>query len=114
VTPVGGPFPGNRYELDVPNYASFPDLLFASSPDLPPCGSNTSASRTWLEIDATDLVNPANDSYLISFCSFATPSDMNGAWVFIPAGTTPPPGIYITLTDRRCGIVYKSNTITLQ
>src|SRR5262245_56432942 len=39
--------PPNAFRLVVTNAASYPGSLFASSPDLPPCGANTRASRTW-------------------------------------------------------------------
>ena len=39
-----------RYNYDVLNKADYPAALFAASPDLPPCGANTKASRTWVDI----------------------------------------------------------------
>ena len=36
-----------RYRFDVLNKESYPDELFAASSNLPPCGSNTKAARTW-------------------------------------------------------------------
>src|ERR1051325_10385260 len=38
-----------RYNYYVDNFADFPNELFAASPDLPPCGKNTKASRTWID-----------------------------------------------------------------
>jgi hypothetical protein len=104
---------GNRYELDVTNYASFPDALFAPAPDLEACGLNTSSSRTWVDIYGTDGINPANDTRIFGFCAFGQASDLNLAWFKIPTGSTPPEKAYITLTDRKCNLVYKSNAITL-
>jgi len=39
-----------RYTYDVANKDAYPDDLFAASPDLPPCGQNTKAARTWIDI----------------------------------------------------------------
>src|SRR5262245_14279309 len=44
----GTPF--TRYNLCVNNWSAFPAELFKAAPDLPPCGLNTNASRTWVEI----------------------------------------------------------------
>ena len=39
-----------RYNFDVFNKGDYPDDLFAASPNLPPCGTNTKAARTWVDI----------------------------------------------------------------
>lgn len=39
-----------RYRYSVDNLSVYPDELFAASPTLPPCGSNASSSRTWVDI----------------------------------------------------------------
>ena len=36
-----------RYYFEVFNREDYPPDMFAASPKLPPCGSNTNASRTW-------------------------------------------------------------------
>src|SRR5919197_1300409 len=38
-----------RYNYEVFNFADYPNELFAASPNLPPCGKNTKAARTWLD-----------------------------------------------------------------
>jgi hypothetical protein len=38
-----------RYKYTVANRADYPDELFVASPDLPPCGRNSKASRTWID-----------------------------------------------------------------
>ena len=38
-----------RYSYLVDNFAAYPDTLFAPAPELPPCGSNTKSSRTWVD-----------------------------------------------------------------
>ena len=37
-----------RYRYDVFNKDAYPADMFAASPNLPPCGANTKASRTWV------------------------------------------------------------------
>src|SRR5437879_5905450 len=39
-----------RYKYDVFNKDAYPAELFAAAPALPPCGANTKASRTWVDI----------------------------------------------------------------
>lgn len=46
------------YSLVINNKDDYPDYLFNKSPSLPPCGLNTSASRTWA------LIYDHNDDYL--------------------------------------------------
>ena len=79
--------------LNVANWAQYPTELFAARPDLPPCGRNANASRTWV-----DIYNSAGDR-LYGFCALGAPSDLNAIWVssgLVGVGE----GIYITLTDR--------------
>ena len=38
-----------RYKYDVTNKSRYSDALFAASPDLPPCGLNSNAARTWVD-----------------------------------------------------------------
>jgi len=95
-----------RFELDVPNYASFPNELFAQAPDLAACGLNTSASRTWVDI------LDGNGNFLAGFCSFSQASDLNLLWFQKPVAQWPAEA-YIKLTDRQCNITYTSNRINL-
>src|SRR5687767_578300 len=43
-----------RYHFAVENSSAYPDTMFAASPELPPCGQNTKASRTWVDVYAQD------------------------------------------------------------
>ncbi len=97
------------YYLGVANSIDYPDALFASSPDLPPCGLNTSASRTWV-----DIYNGVDNSYIYGFCALGAASDLNRIWFALPTGTTPPSSVYITLTDRLCNnYIYTSTSLSL-
>jgi len=92
-----------RYLLSVVNWLEFPDELFEAAPDLLPCGLNTNASRTWVDIYQED------DTYIYGFCALDEAEDLTDIWFGLPKGTTPPECVYITLTDRRCDNVYTSN-----
>lgn len=95
-----------RFELDVPNHTQFPAELFVQSPDLPACGLNTSASRTWVDI------YDGNDAFLFGFCSLGSPSDLNSIYFVTPPDQTPAEA-YIKVTDRRCNTTYTSNRVNL-
>lgn len=94
-----------RYFFTVSNWSDFPNELFAASPELPPCGLNTSSSRTWV------TVHDDKDLSLSGFCSLYSPNSLNGIWFAVPS-ETPPPSIYIVLNDRLTQTVYKSNVVT--
>jgi len=102
------PFTANRkhwirYHYFVENFASFPKELFAAAPNLPPCGSNTKASRTWVDFyDSTG-------KRLYGFCAFSKPSDLNQIWFALEQGVIPPSYVYIELNDRQTNTKYKSN-----
>jgi hypothetical protein len=103
------PEPGSTtYNLTVTNRAVYPNTLFNASPNLPPCGANTSASRTWV-----DIYNGATNEFIFGFCSLGSSADLDGIWFAVPTGNSPPPSVYIRMTDRLTGNVYQSNTITL-
>jgi TolB protein len=95
-----------HFEFNVPNYASFPNELFAQAPDLPACGLNTSSSRSWVDIF------DGNGNRLFGFCSFSQASDLNLLWLQTPIANWPAE-TYIQVTDRRCGITYTSNRLNM-
>lgn len=92
-----------RYSYFVHNSSSFPNPLFAMAPGLPPCGSNTKASRTWVDFyDSTG-------KRLNGFCAFSKASDLNRIWFALEEGVIPPSYVYIELNDRQTNTKYKSN-----
>lgn len=92
-----------RYTYDVMNKDSYPEAMFAAAPALPPCGTNNSSSRTWVDIfDQTG-------KHLYGFCSLAKPGDLKGIYFGLEDGVVPPSWIYIELTDRQTNTKYKSN-----
>jgi hypothetical protein len=92
-----------RYRFDVLNKEEFPDEMFAASPALPPCGSNTKAARTWV-----DLYDQSGKR-LNGFCALGKSADLNGIWFALDEGVIPPSWIYIEMNDRKTNTKYKSN-----
>jgi len=92
-----------RYYFDVLNKDQYPNELFAASPDLPPCGNNTKAARTWVDI------YEQNGKRLNGFCALSKSADLGKLWFALEAGQVPPSWVYIELTDRKTGTKYKSN-----
>ena len=92
-----------RYKYEVHNREAYPDSLFASAPELPPCGQNTRASRTW--IDFFDQ----RGKRLYGFCALGAQKDLNAIWFGLAAEEIPPSYVYIEMNDRQTGTKYKSN-----
>ena len=92
-----------HYNFDVLNKGEYPDDLFAASPNLPPCGNNTKAARTW--IDFYDQ----SGKRLNGFCALGKSADLNGIWFSLETGVVPPSWVYIEMNDRQTNTKYKSN-----
>ena len=92
-----------RYKFDVFNKADYPAAMFAAAPALPPCGNNTKASRTWVDI------YDQSGKRLYGFCALGKPDDLSGIWFALEEGVVPPSWVYIEMTDRQTNTKYKSN-----
>ena len=92
-----------RYRYFVANAESYPDTLFAQSPNLPPCGQNTKASRTWV-----DFFDKAGKR-LNGFCALGSHNVLNGIWFALDAAVIPPSYVHIEMTDRQTNTKVKSN-----
>lgn len=92
-----------RYRYQVENFSAYPNSLFAASPALPPCGTNTNASRTW--VDFYD----SRGKRLYGFCAFDSSADLNKLWFALETDVIPPSYVYIEMTDRQTSTKYKSN-----
>ncbi|HKR59880.1 MAG TPA: hypothetical protein VJS64_09090 [Pyrinomonadaceae bacterium] len=92
-----------RYKYEVHNRDAYPDALFAAAPELPPCGQNTRASRTWL--DFYDM----RGKRLYGFCALGNHKDLGTIWFALEADQVPPSYVYIEMNDRQTGTKYKSN-----
>jgi len=94
-----------RYRYDVFNKQVFPKELFAAAPSLPPCGTNTNSSRTWVDIYTQ------GGKRLNGFCALGSPNDLDKLWFALDADALPPSWIYIEFTDRQTNTKYKSNLV---
>ncbi len=92
-----------RYTYDVANKDVYPDDLFAASPDLPPCGQNNKAARTWVDI------YDQNGKRLHGFCALQKSSDLGKLWFALEVNKVPPSYVYIEMNDRKTPSKYKSN-----
>ena len=92
-----------RYLYDVANKDEYPKDFFEASPNLPPCGTNRNAARTWVDI------YDQSGTKLNSFCALAKPADLNKIWFAMNPDAVPPSYVYIEMTDRKTNTKYKSN-----
>ena len=92
-----------RYRYFVANAEAYPDALFAASPNLPPCGNNTKAARTWV-----DFFDKAGKR-LNGFCALGSHNDLNGIWFALDPDVIPPSYVHIEMTDRQTNTKVKSN-----
>jgi len=92
-----------RYRFDVLNKSSYPAAMFAAAPALPPCGANTKAARTWVDIF------DQSGKRLYGFCALKSPADLEGIYFALDPAVIPPSYVYIELNDRQTNTKYKSN-----
>jgi len=94
-----------RIYIPVVNWSVYPDEMFRAAPELPPCGLNKNASRTWVEIYDADT-----NKRIYGFCAFGDNENLTRIW-FKPSRDIK--HVYIILKDRACNRTYKSNIISL-
>ena len=92
-----------RYNFEVTNKEEFPADMFAAAPELPPCGTNTKASRTWVD------VYDQSGKRLNGFCGLMKPGDLSHIWFALDEDEVPPSWVYVEFTDRKTSTKYKSN-----
>lgn len=92
-----------RYYFEVHNKDVYPADMFAAAPELPPCGTNTKASRTWV-----DIYNQSGKR-LNGFCALGKPNDLTRIWFALDQEEVPPSWVYIEFNDRKTNTKYKSN-----
>lgn len=98
---------GVRNHFEITNYGNYPNSLFVGRPDLPPCGSNASASRTWLEI------LDKNNNYIYGFCSIGASIDLRNLWFYRNKNQAPVEAFKIRIRDRSTGIQSESSLISV-
>jgi len=98
-----------KYKLSVVNRASFATELFSPAPDLPPCGTNASASRTWVDIHDGER----GGTRLYGFCALGSAEELGKLSFTLPKDRPPPASVYITLVDRRANVTVTSNRVPI-
>ena len=93
-----------RHRYDVLNKSQYPADMFAAAPQLPPCGTNTNSSRTWL-----DFFDGRTNKRLYGFCALGSPDNLGKIWFASEEGSIPPSYVYIEIHDRQTNTKYKSN-----
>jgi hypothetical protein len=92
-----------RYRFAVFNNSAYPAEMFAAAPSLPPCGTNTSSARSW--VDFYD----SRGQRLYGFCALGSPAGLDELWFGLEEGVVPPSWVYIEINDRQTGTKYRSN-----
>ena len=92
-----------RHRYDVLNKDQYPAAMFWAAPALPPCGTNTNSSRSW--VDFFD----SRGRRLYGFCALGSPASLGSIWFATEEGTIPPSYVYIVIHDRQTNTQYKSN-----
>ena len=96
------------YTFAIANWEDYPSELFARSPELPPCGLNVEASRTWVYIREAE-----SGVVLESSCATYDPRQLTTIGFALPEEQPPPQQVYVELVDRQLGTVLRSNTVVL-
>lgn len=92
-----------RYLFSVENRAEYPEELFAAAPELPPCGTNARAARTWVD------VYDKKGRRLYGFCALSNRDALGKLWFSLETKLVPPDSVYLEMTDRKSGSKLKSN-----
>jgi hypothetical protein len=92
-------------DLTVVNWNAYAPIYFTPAPQLPPCGLNPAASRTWVGI-----FDAGSNKQLYAFCAFSAPADLQKIWF---AAATKPKAVYVVLWDRRANKKAKSNFVKI-
>jgi ketosteroid isomerase-like protein len=96
------------YKFEIKNRSEFPAELFDTAPDLPPCGLNYNSSRTWVY-----FFDAKTKARLYGFCGMKDSSELGKLWFSRQVSASQPKSVYIEMTDRRTGSLYRSNEVNL-
>jgi hypothetical protein len=94
-------------DVSVTNWQAYPPAMFAPAPNLPPCGINPNASRSWV-----DIYHAVTNQHLNGFCALSAPVQLQRLWFATPPSQKPK-RVYLILTDRVAHTKFKSNTIAV-
>ena len=93
--------------MSVVNRSEHSDEMFEVAPDLPPCGLNTNASRSW--IDIYDL----RGKRLNGFCAIQSSDGLGNLWFALPTAQAPVESVYVVIRDRRLNKELRSDPISI-
>lgn len=96
------------YEIEVINREDFDNELFMPSPALPPCGKNTKASRTWVNI------YNEKGARIYGYCAMNANSELASIKFMVEAGKPQPKKIFVDLVDRFEERIVRSNTVSVE
>jgi hypothetical protein len=100
-----------RYKYSVFNLQEYPNEMFAAAPELPPCGTNTKSSRTWVDIYVYSGTYSGTSSgkRLYGFCALGNRDGLGNLWFALERDALPPSWVYIEMNDRKTNTKYRSN-----
>lgn len=92
------------FTYEVTNRSAYPAAMFTLNSNLPPCGANPNASRTWV-----DFYNAATNQRIYGYCALTSPDKLGKISFSLPEGTAPPRAVYIVIYDRARNLRARSN-----
>ena len=98
-----------QYTIAVSNWQTLSDKLFVPSPALPPCGSNTNSSRSWVDIVG---VVGGRKQRLYGYCGLDSAKSLAKLSFNVPVDKLPQ-GIVLVLNDRKAGKKMSSQFLKL-
>ncbi|MBI3560621.1 MAG: caspase family protein [Gammaproteobacteria bacterium] len=98
-----------RYSLEISNWNAYPADFFKPAPNLAPCGTNTNAARSWL-----DIYEAGTNRRLYGFCALSEPKALSSLSFAVASTANPPKQIYVILTDRGSNQQYQSNVVAVK
>jgi hypothetical protein len=96
------------YGLSLGNWSAYSAELFTPRPDLPPCGLNASASRTWLEI------YDGSGTRLYGYCGTTNPAELQSFALGVPVAGSQPSSVYVELWDRVRDVRTRSDEVEVR
>ena len=94
-----------HYWFTVSNRDLYDDALFVKSPQLPPCGANLAASRTWV------LIFKNNAVPVSGYCAISSHTQLARLSFAVKATDPQPHSFFIRMRDRRCNRTVQSNMV---
>ena len=94
------------YWVGVANWQEVPAGLFAAASDVPRCPDDTVGTRTWVSVH--DRVSASQ-----RWCGLRSPAELARIGFSISRAGPQPERLFIELLDRRLGLRYRSNVVSV-